>query len=93
MVSTKLYSTGSLVLTHFGIFILGSLEPLASPPNITAFCPTRLKVCPSLGQGGSPRGVNLLHSHLLASSSYNYTHRENLTKYKNQQIYLQLTLQ
>ena len=56
--------------SYFGMLIFGSLEPLARPPNITAFCPTRLKVCPSLGQGGSPRGVSLLHSHLLANNSY-----------------------
>lgn len=61
----------NVLCTYFGIFNLGSLDSLASPPNIIAFCPTKLNECPKRGQGGSPSGVNLRHSQRLANNSYN----------------------
>ncbi len=61
----------ALQTTHLGMLSFGSLDSLASPPKITAFCPTRLKEWPSRGHGGSLRGVRRRHSHRLARSSYN----------------------
>lgn len=72
------------------MLLLGSSLSLARPPNKKIFFPTKVKECPSRGQGGmllaGAFGCKCFHSHLLACNSYNYKSNHSWSNKKRKRL-------